>query len=165
MNLYLWVSPSAKVDVMYRQLCICVGMHLIVVMLFVVWVDTNPVRVGDSLHLEAVILHVHGMVLNFLDMNKEVAWRRSRKMLQTPTLQQLLVLSVFICLIRRYHGHFQSVTFWTSNTISLALLFTDPYVLLFMDYDNRCYFCINVHTLYLSAFTSMHSSLTCSIAA
>ena len=33
-------------------------MHLIVVMLFVVWVDTNPVRVGfvsDSLHLEAVI--------------------------------------------------------------------------------------------------------------
>ena len=47
MNLYLWVSPSAKVDVMYRQLCICVGMHLIVVMLFVVWVDTNPVRVGE----------------------------------------------------------------------------------------------------------------------
>ena len=38
-------------------------MQLIVVMLFVVWVDTNPVRVGfvnDSLHLEAVIhVHVH----------------------------------------------------------------------------------------------------------
>ena len=43
------------------MLCISVGMHLIVVMLFVVWVDTNPVRVGfvgDSLHMEAVI-HVH----------------------------------------------------------------------------------------------------------